>query len=291
MYFTEEVPTEADNATEVETTDNKTEAEKPLSEILEKVLGDDPYVSKALKLDIHSKLSSRLNYVIINGMKKDEIENILKKYEVPETFAAPILNEQIQAKLNEKAIKRDGYRMDSQKLASTALTTLAAAITMLNLADENGIDQENFSSKLSEAAKLIAEISFQQSETRKAYIVPRFAKPFQEVLKKSKPDKFLFGKDLSTMIKDIKDTDRLFKDLTAEKNVKPTTKSLGNSKRPLAKKNPANRRAGTGQQGQAKPRYFLKKDQRGPRYNQPQSQQFQYQQYPYQPNKNPQENT
>ena len=139
-------------------TDNKTETEKPLSETLEKVVGDDPYVSKALKLDIHSKLS--LNYFIVNGMKKEDIEVILKKYEIPEAFATPVLNEQIQAKLNEKAIKRDGYRMDTQKLASLILTALGAAVTMLNLADENGIDQESFSSKLSEAAKLIAEISF-----------------------------------------------------------------------------------------------------------------------------------
>ena len=59
-----------------------------------------------------------------NGIKKEEKETLLKKYEIPESLAAPILNEQIQAKLSEKAGRRDGFRLDTQKLESTALTAL-----------------------------------------------------------------------------------------------------------------------------------------------------------------------
>ena len=117
-------------------------------------------------------------------MKKDEKEKILKKYEVPEVLASPVLNEQIQTKLNEKAVKRDGYRLDTQKLASTALTAIVRAITLNDEENGEGIEQESFSEMLSDAAKLIAEIHFQQTETRKAFLVPRFTKSFQEVLKK-----------------------------------------------------------------------------------------------------------
>ena len=121
---------------------------------------------------------------------------------------------------------------------------------MLNDADD-GVDEKSFSAKITDVEKLLTEICYQQSETRRAFIMPRFTKTFQEVLRKSKPNKYLFGVDLASKIKDVKDTDRLFKDLTSERNVPKhqSTKPPGNTRRPLGKRPLSHKKGNTGSQG------------------------------------------
>ena len=75
-------------------------------------------------------------------MAKDERTQLLKKFVIPEGLTAPVLNEQIQAKLGEESIKRDEYRYEVPKSASVTLTVSNAAITMVNEADENGLDPQ-----------------------------------------------------------------------------------------------------------------------------------------------------
>ena len=97
-------------------------AEKPLNEVLQPALGDDPNTSKAKKVQIHSILVNHWKYYALNGMKKENRQKLINKYEIPSGLTAPGLNDQLQANLSDKAIRRDGYRYDTQKSVSAALT-------------------------------------------------------------------------------------------------------------------------------------------------------------------------
>ena len=131
---------------------------------------------------------------------------------------------------------------------------------MLNDA-EDGIDEKNFSAKITDVGKLLTEIFYQQSETKRAFIMPRFTKTTQEVLKKCKPIKYLFGDDLASKIKGVKDTDRLFNDLTSERNVPKhqPTKPSGNTRRPSGKRSLSHKKSNTGSQGQQRQKFYLKR--------------------------------
>ena len=176
---------------------------------MQSAFGEDPSISKALKVDVHPELISRWQFYASNGMPKEDRENLLKKYLIPEGLKAPTLNDEIKSVLKEKAVKRDGYRFEAQKPASVALTALGSAVTMINTADQDGLDQEVFLERLADAAKLMADVQYNQSETRKAFIYPTFVKPLQALLKKSKPDDLLFGNGLKEKIKQTKDIEKI----------------------------------------------------------------------------------
>ena len=245
--------------------------EKPLNDILKKSLGEDPSESKSKKLTIHSKIISHWQYYSTNGLDKEERNQLINQFVIPEGLAAPKLNQQIHAQLSEKSQKKDGYRYEVQRSASAAVTALSAAITMINDADENGLDPDEFTDKLVDAGKLISDVQYKQSETRKAFITPRFSKSFQEILKNAKPGELLFGNDLSSKIKETKDSDKLFKSVTTERSAKYQVpgKNQLNSKRLLEQRPPSNRAGNIPTEGQAKPRLYFRKSNRGRKYNQP----------------------
>ena len=157
-----EVPKEPDSAIEEANKENGLKAtEPPLNSTLQSMMGLDPSKSQALKLDVHADLISHLHFLVLNGAKKEDRENLLMKYEIPKSFAAPLLNEQLQTKLGEKALRRDSYRVDSQKLVSVALIALGAAITQANAAEDEGMDEEDFKvfmERLTDATKAMADV-------------------------------------------------------------------------------------------------------------------------------------
>lgn len=200
---------------EPEDKENKKMEERPLNKLLISALGEDPRESKAIKLKVHSNLAGRYAFITTNGLKKEDKELLVSKYQTAELLKAPGLNEQIQTKLNEKALKKDAYRFKSQRLIGIALSVLSSAITMINEEDEESIDQEEFLEKLADNAKLMAEVQFRQSESRRVFIISRFSKSVQELFKKSKQDILMFGKDLTTKIKELKESNKLLKDETS----------------------------------------------------------------------------
>lgn len=235
------------------------EPEKPLTDNFKALLGEDPTKSKARKMQIHSQLRSRWQHYALNGLSKEERDEALQKYEIPEDLEAPLLNEQIQTRISDRLVRKDGYRLEIQKSTSAAMTALGAALTMMDTPEEDGFEDDDILECLIDAGKLLADMQFKQSESRKMGIMPRLSKPFQEILKKSKSDKFLFGKDLSAKIKDLKDSDKLFKDISKEKPKQPSTSGTsGNFRRPLDARFRSNRQGSTGFSERGRRRLFFR---------------------------------
>lgn len=114
---------------------DKKENSKPLSAVVKNALGD-PRASKAIKLAVHPELIKSFKIYMTEGLPRVETDELLSKYAVTEGLEAPILNEPIAAKLNEKSMKKDAYRLEAQKSASIALSVISSIITMVNYADE-----------------------------------------------------------------------------------------------------------------------------------------------------------
>ena len=62
-----------------------------------------------------------LKHPTYKGLAEAEKETLTTKYQIPEELKAPVINPQALSKLKEnkeKAIKKDEYREDAQKLIS-----------------------------------------------------------------------------------------------------------------------------------------------------------------------------
>ena len=83
-----------------------------------KLLGDDPSKDESEQFHLHQDLVQRWKGWISSGLKKDTLEELLKKYgrsgNCP--LDAPKMNPEIEAALSETTVKRDKHFMQSQKL-------------------------------------------------------------------------------------------------------------------------------------------------------------------------------
>uniref|UniRef100_A0ABD2XMW6 Reverse transcriptase domain-containing protein n=1 Tax=Trichogramma kaykai TaxID=54128 RepID=A0ABD2XMW6_9HYME len=224
-------PSESESETDTAPSEPKKrkKGETPLKPALLEVLGD-PEASRNLRLPINSKLIECWKIFMAKGLPAEEKEKIFKRYQVAEGLDAPKLNEALIPRLPEKTTKKDAYRQEVQSLISLALSTLSAAITMINEADaEDGLDEKVFTGRLMDTAKLLAEAQFSQTQSRRACIVPVFDKKLRQTLKDTTPDDRLFGTDLTNLIKQVKDTEALFD---------CSSKRAGNFKSAFEKKTP-----------------------------------------------------
>uniref|UniRef100_A0ABD2XM74 Core-binding (CB) domain-containing protein n=1 Tax=Trichogramma kaykai TaxID=54128 RepID=A0ABD2XM74_9HYME len=244
-------PSESESETDTAPSEPKKrkKGETPLKPALLEVLGD-PEASRNLRLPINSKLIECWKIFMAKGLPAEEKEKIFKRYQVAEGLDAPKLNEALIPRLPEKTTKKDAYRQEVQSLISLALSTLSAAITMINEADaEDGLDEKVFTGRLMDTAKLLAEAQFSQTQSRRACIVPVFDKKLRQTLKDTTPDDRLFGTDLTNLIKQVKDTEALFD---------CSSKRAGNFKSAFEKKTPLSAQSGTGASTQGRARLFFR---------------------------------
>ncbi|XP_058800139.1 uncharacterized protein LOC131669343 [Phymastichus coffea] len=170
------------------------------------VLGDDPTASLTTEVKIDPELLKRWDYFCKNGIKKDVMEAILAKYAPVPEFTPPALNPQISVTMKDFAITRDKHMKEIQRLASTALVMIGSVITLIHEGQqaEEGLDIASVTKPLVEAGKIIALIFYKQSVSRKAFIEPGLSKETISVLKETKVDEFLYGKELTEKLKEAK---------------------------------------------------------------------------------------
>ena len=131
---------------------------------------------------------------------------------------------------------------------------------MIN-SEEEGINREEFLEKLTDAGRALADVQFQLSEARRAFIIPCFSKSLQEVLKKGETRSHTVWCELPVKIKTVKDSDKLFKEAITNKALKSQSsyKNTGNFKRLFGTRPLTNRAGFTPTGGQARPGLFFRR--------------------------------
>lgn len=150
---------------------------------------------------INSELSLRWTRILGEGLGKEAKESLVNKYPTPSNFpgaVAPVMNPEILASVSELTVKRDKRIIIRQNMTGKLMTCLGRSLT--------GLLKGDFSSKLlieqiNDAAKLAAEIHFQDSSSRRFFALSGSNQTVKEAVKDSKPDKFLFGLDCAEKIR------------------------------------------------------------------------------------------
>lgn len=194
-------------------------------------------------------------------MKKEDFESLMKKYSCISEFEAPKLNPQISVTMKEYAVARDNHIMEVQKMASTALSVIGSLITTMYEGTDD-LDFESFLTHMSDVGKMMTGIIHKQSNTRKAFIEPGLSKETKTVLKESKIDEFLFGKDLSEKIKEARALNKLGEDLKNQPAHKANApKSNLNNRTPFVRRPTSTQMGYTPSGGRLKQKVFFKNRQ------------------------------
>ncbi|XP_024893328.1 uncharacterized protein LOC112468407 [Temnothorax curvispinosus] len=158
-------------------------------------------------------------------------EEIMKKF--PRGGAlqaeAPKLNPEVLAYMSVTAKSRDKHFVSSQNALGSAIVAMGEAISLILELEEDEASSILLHF-LGNAGKLLAGLHYQQSVTRRAFILPGIEEKYRDLLRKSDITSELFGKDLFKRLKYTKSLGKVVEDLTPHQQSKkyPKTSNWGN---------------------------------------------------------------
>ncbi|KYB24627.1 hypothetical protein TcasGA2_TC031949 [Tribolium castaneum] len=188
------------NGGEPETADVLVCLEPDLEKEVLALLGDDPS-EKSEEIHLHEALTVRWNYNLTRGLDAQVKTALLGKYQTPincELLKAP----EILPALADIQIKKDKYQRLGQSQLGVGLTSLGEALTLL--LKESGSRNEELLKLLIDSGKILTDLFFNMSRSRRANIAQNLNKSMKDIIQKDTPGHFLFGEDLSERIKSAK---------------------------------------------------------------------------------------
>lgn len=243
----------------IPSTSEQADHEVELEESFRKVIGERMVVDKTLAAAIHRDVAVRWEEIVKMGLPKQELDNTLKKYPPPINLTQiepPRLNPEVKAALDINHIKRDQRIVEKQVKIGAALSALGKSVSItLKTNSEDSVAQFEATNN---AARLVADLQREETEIRRSLIIKNIQLSLKDTLKESKPDEWLFGKDLGEQLKAAKSLQRSVNDLkptsskkqfgqpTASKNFRSPSQQnhyrFSNNQRGGQKRNPGNRR-------------------------------------------------
>ncbi|KAJ2953551.1 hypothetical protein O0L34_g1153 [Tuta absoluta] len=188
-------------------TSASTEATSLPQDILE-ALGNPKGKEEVFGPKIPEEISKRWGRVLVDGLTKEQKQNIIEKCLIPDNFRlvkAPLLNQEIIPVLSDAAKNRDKLLEKSQNqlgLGISGLTNLASDII------EDKTDKIELLKKLSEISQIFLDLHNEDTKRRRKLITSSLDKKFLNMISDVKRDTYLFGVNLSEKIKASKSAER-----------------------------------------------------------------------------------
>ncbi|KAL7293044.1 hypothetical protein TKK_0013488 [Trichogramma kaykai] len=211
---------------EEEKVEKKEEEVETEDEEWAEIIGENPKNSGAQITTVKSDLLEIWKFFCTEGMKKEAEEALIAKYVCREEFNAPTLNPQITSMMKESSKTRDRYMATIEKLAGLSLSVIGSIMTNIYDHRDEGVDIIDILTPLKDAGDLLSLIINKQSKNRKAFIEPGLSKESSAILKETSIDEFLYGKDLSGKIKEMKAFSREGEGLAKATPTSATPRSL-----------------------------------------------------------------
>ncbi|KAI8434109.1 hypothetical protein MSG28_012249 [Choristoneura fumiferana] len=183
------------------------------------LLGDAPKSDIQFGKPTHKDLASRWQDILEKGLLKDVKEKILDSYLIPENcslLVAPTLNPEVKVALAENMVKRDASLQAKQKQESIAIAALNQAIELI-IAKEN---HTKILKPISDACRLLCDSHFNDTRTRRGFIISAINPELKDTLSETKRDKLLFGENVSEKLKSAKTIKKSAADLKQVRNDK-----------------------------------------------------------------------
>ncbi|XP_066590167.1 uncharacterized protein [Prorops nasuta] len=188
-----------------------------------KRLGDDPTKDRKIGPDIHAAVAERWQKILKGGLPKELKKDLQEKYPTIgncQLTRAPKLNPEIKSALSSIGIKKDSYQVQAQNQLGTGINAIGAALTEVLTAEQSKdltIDTSKFIEKLGDAGRILSDLHYGMSKTRKSFIIPGLNPIIKHIADESVVDTMLFGENLAEKLKAAKTMERSSKDLEKKK--------------------------------------------------------------------------
>lgn len=215
--------------------------EMTVSDEMLEILGDDPSATNEIAVKFHPELKRRWEKWMQEGFPEENKKVILQKYPRKQDLytEAPKINLEIAPIMSEIAIKRDQHFLESQNCVGSAISALAAAVSMILEDPSDGIDQEVLTKYLCDVGKLLTDVFYQQSIARKSFITPLLKKAVKPTVEAIKSDEWLYGKKFAEQVKEVEAIGKACATLKAPDKISKAftmkSRNQGNVKYPPAK--------------------------------------------------------
>ncbi|XP_046591936.1 uncharacterized protein LOC124293746 [Neodiprion lecontei] len=170
------------------------------------------------------------------GISNEENKDLVEKYDIPENcgfIAAPVLNSEVIAAIQENVKTRDKRITEKQERIAACMAANGKAIS-ITLKSDSPDKLERLEIE-SDMGRLLAFLQREESEIRKSLILANLNSSVREILTGSTVDGFQFGENLEEKIKTAKTIERTSKDLIQRE--KPSKfKDSKNQRGPPAKR-------------------------------------------------------
>lgn len=164
-------------------------------------LGDFEVETAEWGPEIIEDLAKRWEPLLKDGLKKETRENLVKKYLIPKNcplLKPPVLNPEIASMLNDSARNRDKRILKKQEQMGCVLAILGKVMSCLLT---KSIETTEVLRNLSDAAQILADSHYSETETRRSLVTPMVDKTFIDPFKDRKRDSHLFGDKLGDFVK------------------------------------------------------------------------------------------
>ncbi|CAH0397607.1 unnamed protein product [Chilo suppressalis] len=133
--------------------------------------------------------------------KRDLKEELIKKYLIPSNtklLDAPKLNRELEGLLNDSMKARDKRVEERQQQMGVATGALLSSIDSLI---KNDVDKIKLISIISDVTRLLMDLHYQDTVTRKKLIIPNLDKNIGKTVENLRRDEYLFGEKFNDSVK------------------------------------------------------------------------------------------
>nr|CAI5865784.1 unnamed protein product [Callosobruchus analis] len=182
------------------------------------ILGDDFENKEKDTVKIHAALASRWSKLVAHGMADTDYNSLAQKYKVPSNFpllAPPILNPEAKNIIPLNIQKKDNAYVQFQSKLGSGIAALGRGIDSILSCTESmpNFYKESLLPNLSDAGRILSGLFYDLSLARRTFIYPYMNKNTKELVEKCPPTEFLFGSDLSDLVKAAKNIQSTSKDI------------------------------------------------------------------------------
>lgn len=193
-----------------------------------RALGQTLSTEKEYGPDIHPELVKRIEGILTKGLNQETKDELMKKYVVPanvKLLDAPNLNKELEGLLSDAIKARDKRVQDRQQQMGIATAALLCATDTLIRGD---VDKIKLISTISDVTRLLTDLHYQDTVTRKKLIIPSLDKNVGKTVEHQDRDGYLFGENFNENVKSAtaikKSAGTILKQINPNNNRKNTYK-------------------------------------------------------------------
>lgn len=207
------------------------------------LLGETASPEECFGPSIHKDIIPRWDCILKKGLKDEIRQTLLDKFPSPINFkhlTSPKLNVEVKDAVNTQILRRDTRLSEVQQQISASLIAIGSVISNM-LEGEGGKNRECIET-LSNACKLLADVHYKETLSRRELILLNLSQDFKDTLKDAPIGDYLFGENLDERVNVARNRKRFSQGLRATPR-KPTFNSINktfnqtpgnlNFKRPL----------------------------------------------------------